>query len=73
MNELTYNGHSATKSLLLGYILYRFTDIWIGDYPHSISIWYYGGYYDTRTDNWHAGDGGYTVNGKQFDRFGCKI
>jgi len=73
MNELTYKGRSATRMVLLGYILYNFTDMWIGSYTHTISIWYYGGYYCTRTNNSHVGDGSYTINGKLFDRFGCKI
>ena len=70
MNELTYKGCSATRMVLLGYILYNFEDMWIGSYPNSISIWYYGRYYCTRTDSSHTGDGSYTINGKQFDRFG---
>jgi len=57
MNKLIYNGRPATKKLMLGYLKYTFSDMWVGGYTHFITIWYHGGYCNTRTDDSFSDNG----------------
>jgi hypothetical protein len=72
MNKLIYNGRPATKKLMLGYLKYTFSDMWVGGYTHFITIWYHGGYCNTRTDDSFSDNGSYRFNNKDIDDTGYK-
>lgn len=73
MDKLIYNGRPATKKLTHSYLTYTFSDMWRYDIHHFITIWYYGGYFNTRTDDSFSDNGSYRFNNKNIDNTGYKL